>query len=294
MATLREIKSRIGGIKSTEKITRAMKMISSIKFRKAQMKILSARPYARKIDEILRNLIPTLDDIDNPLLVERETKKICLVIVTSDRGMCGSFNTNLFKFVENSIKEKYSEFLDSKNLVLFTIGKKAYTYFSKRNYEIFGRYLNVFDKLDFTQAKTIFKELTEGYAEKKFDKVMVIYNEFKNVVQSQIIEEQLLPIPPFEKADEKGMLANYIFEPSGRDIVENLIPRSLKTQIWRVLLESNASEEAARMTAMETATTNANELIRSLNLIYNRARQAAITREILEIVAGAEALKESA
>ena len=295
MATLREIKSRIGSIKSTEKITRAMKMVSSVKFRKAQMRILAARPYAKKIDEILKNLIPTLEDNDNQLVITRpEVKKICIVVITADRGLAGSFNTNLIKHVESTIKTTYAEYYNSKNLSLFTIGKKAYSHFSKRNYEIYGRFLNVFDKLEFSQAQTIFNELVKGYLEKQFDKVVVIYNEFKSVMQASITEEQILPVPPFVKEEgTKNILANYIYEPSSKEIVENLIPRSLKTQIWRMLLESNASEEAARMTAMEMATTNANELIKTLQLQYNRARQAAITREILEIVGGAEALKES-
>lgn len=294
MATLREIKSRIGSIKSTEKITRAMKMVSSVKFRKAQMRILAARPYAKKIDEILKNLIPTLEDNDNQLIIPREVKRICVVIITADRGLAGSFNTNLIKNAENTIKTTYAEYYNSKNLSLFTIGKKAYSHFSRRNYEIYGRFLNVFDKLEFSQAQAIFNELVKGYLEKQFDKVVVIYNEFKSVMQAQITEEQLLPVPAYKKEDgTKNILANYIFEPSSKEIVENLIPRSLKTQIWRMLLESNASEEAARMTAMEMATTNANELIKFLQLQYNRARQAAITREILEIVGGAEALSES-
>lgn len=294
MATLREIKSRIGSIRNIEKITNAMKMVASVKFRKAQMNVVAARPYARKIDEILRNLIPTVEDFDNDLLKEREVKKLCVVVVTSDRGLCGSFNTNLIKHVENSLKTTFSGFYNAKELTLISIGKKGYDHFNKRHYEFFARYTNIFDKLQFSIAQTIIEEVMAGYCEKKFDKVVVIYNEFKSVAQSKIVEEQIIPIPPYPK--EKGVrniLSNYIYEPSSKEIVEHLLPRSLKTQIWRILLESYASEQAAQMTAMDSATTNANDLMKTLQLSYNRARQASITKEILEIVGGAEALQET-
>jgi len=295
MATLREIRSRIISIKSTEKITRAMKMVASVKFRKAQMNVVAARPYAKKLDEILRNLLPSVEDIaDNPLLSPREAKKLCLAVVTSDRGLCGSFNTNLIKHVEHSTAGDYAEYYNAHNLSLFTIGKKSFDYFRKRHYEIIGKSTGIFDRLNFANAKEIVGELVKGYLDKKFDKVIVVYNEFKSVVHSQITEVQLLPIPPVvNQSDTKPKVPNYIFEPSGKEIVESLLPRSLKTKIWQVLLESNASEQAARMTAMEMATTNANELIKSLNLSYNKARQASITKELLEVVSGAEALKES-
>lgn len=291
MATLREIKSRIGSIKSTEKITRAMKMVASVKFRKAQQSVVAARPYARKIGDILRNLIPTLESYDNDLLKQREIKKVCVVVVAADRGLCGSFNTNLLKNATNIINEKYGTYLASHDLTLFPIGRKSFEFFSKRGYDLYAKSVGIFDRLDFAEVQNIVKEIINGYREKRFDKVVVIYNEFKSVVQSKTVEEQFLPIPPFEAAEgEKQMLQNYIFEPSSEDIVENLLPRHLNTQIWRILLESNASEQAARMTAMDTATSNANDLVKTLNLQYNRARQAKITTEILEIVGGAEAL----
>ena len=294
MATLREIKRRIGSIKSTEKITRAMKMVASVKFRKAQQNVVAARPYARKIDEILRNLIPGIEDLDNKLLKEREIKRLLAVVVSSDRGLCGSFNTNLLKLATNTITNNYSSYYNRHNLTLFTVGRKSFDYFSKRGFDIYARAINVFDRLNFSDAENIVKEIIKGYIENKFDKVIVIYNEFKSVVQSKIVEEQFLPIPPFVSEGEKVRISNYIFEPSGKEIINNLLPRHLNTQIWRVLLESYASEQAARMTAMDTATTNANDLVKTLNLTYNRARQAAITKEILEVVGGAEALRESA
>lgn len=294
MATLREIRDRIGSIKNTEKITRAMKMIASVKFRKAQQNVVAARPYAKKISEILRNLIPTIESFDNELLKQREIKKICVVVVASDRGLCGSFNTNLLKTATHVINDKYGDFLKSHDLTIFPIGKKAYDYFSKRNYDLYAKSTNVFDKLTFADAQNVVKEIISGYLQKKFDKVVIVYNEFKSVVQSNTLEEQFLPIPPFEHEEgHKHKVSNYIFEPSSVDIVDNLLPRHLNTQIWRVLLESFASEQAARMTAMDSATTNANDLLQSLNLTYNRARQAKITTEILEIVGGAEALSEA-
>jgi F-type H+-transporting ATPase subunit gamma len=271
-----------------------MKMVASVKFRKAQQNVVAARPYARKIDEILRNLIPSIEDIDNKLLKEKEIKKVLAVVVASDRGLCGSFNTNLLKSAANTIEGKYSDYSGRHNLTLFTVGRKSYDFFSKRGFDIYARAVNVFDRLNFSDAEKIVKEIIKGYTENKFDKVIVIYNEFKSVVQSKIAEEQFLPIPPFISGGEKVRISNYIFEPSGKEIINNLLPRHLNTQIWRVLLESYASEQAARMTAMDTATTNANDLVKTLNLTYNRARQAAITKEILEVVGGAEALRESA
>lgn len=294
MATLREIRDRINSIRNTEKITKAMKMIASVKFRKAQQNVVAARPYAKKISEILQNLIPTLENFDNELTQQRECKKLCVVAVSADRGLCGSFNTNLLKSAVNIINTKYTEFLSNQDLTIFPVGKKAYDFFAKRNYDLYARSINIFDRLAFSDAQSIVKEIINGYKQKRFDKVIIIYNEFKSVIQSKITEEQFLPIPRFEsETKDKQKLSNYIFEPSSEEIVNNLLPRHLNTQIWRILLESFASEQAARMTAMDSATSNANELLQSLNLTYNRARQAKITTELLEIVAGAEALNKA-
>lgn len=294
MATLREIRDRIGSIKNTEKITKAMKMIASVKFRKAQQNLIAARPYALKIRDILRNLIPTIESIDNELLQQREISKICVVVIASDRGLCGSFNTNLLKTAATIIHDKYSDFYKSHDLTVFPIGKKAYDHFAKRNYDLYARSINVFDRLTFADAQNIVKEIINGYIEKRFDKVVIVYNEFKSIVNTQTVEEQFLPIPPFEaELGEKSKVSSYIFEPSSVDIINHLLPKHLNTQIWRSLLESFASEQASRMTAMDAATTNANDLLNSLNLTYNRARQAKITTEILEIVGGAEALSKA-
>lgn len=294
MATLREIKSRISSIKNTEKITRAMKMVAAVKFRKAQENVIAARPYARKIAEILKSLIPTVEDIENELLKEREVKRICLVVVTSDRGFAGPFNTNLIKEAERLIKEKYADFYNSHNLTLVTLGKKSFDFFSKRNYDIFARYVGIFDRIEFASARKVVTDLLDGYLDKKFDKVIIIYNEFKSAAQARITEEQFLPILSIDDAEEETEnVADFIFEPAAKDIIDYLLPKHLNTQIWRVMLESYASEQAARMMAMESATSNANDLIKTLLLTYNKARQAAITKELLEVVSGAEALKES-
>lgn len=292
MATLKEIKIRINSIKSTEKITRAMKMVAAVKFRKAQESILSARPYAKKIGEILSSLSKSVENIDNDLLTEREVNKVCIILVTSDRGLCGSFNTNLIKYAENAIKTTYADYYNTHNLTMVCIGRKGYTHFFKRQYDIFARYISVFDKLDFFHAKDIVSEIISGYMEKKFDKIVFIYQEFKNAATTKVVEEQFLPIPSISTENEH-IVTNYIFEPSAREIINTLLPRHLNTQAWRVLLESNASEQASRMTAMESATKNANDLMKDLQLYYNKARQTAITKEILEVSGGAEALKEA-
>jgi F-type H+-transporting ATPase subunit gamma len=296
MATLREIRRRISSVKSIEKITRAMKMVAAVKFRKAQINVLAARPYARKIDEIIKSLIPDDEHIRNELLEEREVERVCITVVTADRGMAGAFNSNLIKHAENSIREKYRNYLDNDNFSLICIGKKGFDYFSKAGYEIYAKYINLFDRLIFNSAVNVVADMLSGYKEKKFDKVIIIYNEFKSAVQSRIIEEQFLPILSLEEPNPgelRTLITNFIYEPAPKEIIDYLLPKHLNTQIWRILLESYASEQAARMTAMDSATNNATELIDTLQLFYNKARQSAITKELLEIVAGADALKES-
>lgn len=277
-----------------------MKMVAAVKFRKAQINVLAARPYARKISEIIKSLVPSVENLENELLEEREVKKVCIVVVTADRGMAGAFNSNLIKAAESMIRTKYNEYLSPGNLSLICIGKKNFDYFSKAGYEIYAKYLSLFDKLIFDYAITVVNDILAGYREKVFDKVIVIYNEFKSAVQSKIVDEQFLPIVSLEEdlstgteTKYKNVTTNFIYEPASKDIVDYLLPKHLNTQIWRILLESYASEQAARMTAMDSATINATELIDNLQLFYNKARQASITKELLEIVAGADALKET-
>lgn len=290
MATLREIRRRITGVRNTQKITKAMKMVAAARLRRAQEAIISTRPYARKLGELLRHLVTKVDVNLNPLLVGRETKNVLLVAVTADRGLCGSFNSNIIKAAVQHLQTQTGV-----NVKVVAIGRKGSDYFGKRNYDVVGKHVGVFHSLDFSQARAIVQELTNGYLSGQFDKVEIIYNEFKSVIQQRIVIEQLLPIPPEETQPAKDLRAlaqvDYIYEPSSAEIINAIVPRHLNFQMWRVLLESNAAEQGARMSAMDNATENARELIRDLTLEFNNARQAAITKELLEIVSGAEALK---
>ena len=298
MATLREIRQRITGVKSTQKITKAMKMVAAAKLRRAQEGIVATRPYANKMKQLMRHLVTKVDPTINPLLSPREVKKVAVVIVSSDRGLCGAFNTNIIKAAVNHMQANYAEQLEAGvGVKIITVGKKAFDFFNKRDYEIYSKHVGIFAAIDFNHARAIVAELTEGYLKGEFDKVELIYNEFKSVIQQRIVVEQLLPIPPEELHATNNLKSlaqvEYIYEPSAHEIINALVPRHLNFQMWRVLLESNAAEQGARMTAMDNATTNASEMIRDLTLSYNKARQAAITKELLEIVSGAEALKKA-
>ncbi|HQI41638.1 MAG: ATP synthase F1 subunit gamma [Ignavibacteriales bacterium UTCHB2] len=292
MATLRDIKLRIKGVKSTQQITKAMKMVAAAKLRRATEAILNARPYSKKISTLLSHLVTEEDRGLNPLFLQREVKNIAIVVVTADRGLCGAFNTNIIKEAARYIYEEVKS--PNENYLLYCLGKKGSDYFRKRNYNIGQTYPGIFSQLDYATAQNLVNELIDKYLDSTIDKVILIFNEFKSIIQQKIVVEQFLPIAPPEKDNSgKYETANYILEPDQKSIFNYLIPKHLKAQMWRVLLESNASEFAARMTAMDNATTNAKELIRTLSLTYNSKRQAAITTEILEIVSGANALKES-
>ncbi len=298
MATLREIRRRIAGIKSTQQITKAMKMVAAAKLRRAQENIIAARPYARKMNEVLRHLVTKVDVNLSPLLSPREVGKVTLVVVTADRGLCGSFNSNIIKTTTAHIGQQYKDFYENNCLKIICVGRKGYDFFIKRDYEIIGKHTGFFNTLNFGHAREIVQEIVDGYLKREFDKVEVIYNEFKSVIQQKIVIEQFLPIPPEEissTAAEKKLLAqvDYIYEPSSKEIIDALLPKHLNFQMWRILLESNAAEQGARMIAMDNATENAKELIQMLQLSYNKARQAAITKELLEIVSGAEALRKA-
>jgi len=290
MATLRDIKNRIVGVKSTQKITRAMKMIATAKLRGAQQRIVGARPYANKIGEMLSRLAADDSLQANPFFAARPVKKICVVVVTADRGLCGAFNTNIIREATSYINEEQK---NENSVSVFTLGKKATEYFGRRNYTIEGKIVGLFSTLEYQSALQLYNDLVPKYLNGELDKIVLVYNEFVSMIQQRIVKVQLLPIPFNLENKEVKASANYIFEPNQLSIFESLIPKHLKVQIWRALLESNAAELSARMTAMDNATTNAQELIRSLNLKYNKERQAAITKEILEIVSGANALKAS-
>lgn len=298
MATLREIRRRISGVKSIQKITKAMKMVAAARLRRAQEGILSARPYARKIKELTAHLVSEIDTSIHPLLLPREVKKTLLVVVTFDRGLCGAFNSNIIKTATSYVRDNFpADKRVEHQIRLLCIGKKGNEFFSKRDYEIHSRHVGIFQHLEFMNAKAIMAGLVSGYLAGEFDKVDVIYNEFKNVLQQRIVIEQLLPIPSEQLTNEGPYVVrsqvDYIYEPSLKEIIDDLLPRHLNFQMWRILLESNAAGLGAQMSAMDNATENAKELITDLTLSYNKARQASITKELLEIVAGAEALKKA-
>jgi len=290
MATLRDIRNRIIGVQSTQKITKAMKMVAAAKLRRAQEAIVKARPYAAKISEMLKHLITEEQRAVNPFLQQREVKSALVVVITADRGLCGTFNSNLIKeaaqLIDQDLKEKGCA------VSLYCIGKKGYEYFRKRNYSIAGYKIGVFQKLRFDAALSVSNELIRLFLNGSFDVVHVVYNEFKTVATQKVNTVQYLPVPLSKESVRASEETDYIFEKDQASIFETVLPQYLNSQLWRYFLESNASEYGAQMTAMENATTNAGELIRSLQVTYNKERQGAITTEILEIVSGANALKK--
>ncbi|MDG1451253.1 MAG: ATP synthase F1 subunit gamma [Polaribacter sp.] len=286
MANLKEIRNRITSIKSTMQITSAMKMVSAAKLKKAQDAISAMRPYSSKLTELLQNLSATLDsDAGGVYSTQREVSKVLIVVVTSNRGLCGGFNSSITKKVVSIVEEKYS----TAEVDLFSIGKKGADVLSK-NFNIAATNNDVFDALTFDNVATIAEELMKLYVAGTYDKIEIVYNQFKNAATQIPQVEQFLPIKPIEQEDATAVNSDYIFEPSKIEIVEALIPKSLKNQLYKAIRDSFASEHGARMTAMHKATDNATELRDELLLTYNKARQAAITNEILEIVGGAEAL----
>ena len=297
MANLKEVKGRIQSVTSTQQITKAMKMVAAAKLRKAQDRIIQLRPYAEKLSGVMQNVSRTIDNqaIDNPYGQEREVNAVLLVVISSDRGLCGAFNSNIFKHTQNLIADKYSSIGASGNLHILPIGKRAYEYYKKRGYSIIDTYYDLFNFLDFDHVRAAAEYTMKSFVSQEFDKIEIIYNEFKNVATQIIRNEQFLPILPIESSEETNIQnIDFIAEPNEVFIFNEIIPKSLKIQFYKSLLESNASEHGARMTAMGQATDNAGELLKELKLTYNRTRQAAITKEILEIVGGAEALaKES-
>lgn len=292
MATLRDIKRRIVGVKNTQQITKAMKMVAAAKLRRAQDNIISARPYSRMIRQVLNNLLSAEKNIDSPLLANRIPEKVAIVILTSDRGLCGSFNMNIIREAEDLIKNEYENQLAENNISLYCFGKKGYEYFSKRDYRIEGNYSGIFNDLKFESATKFMNSMITKFVNLELDRVIIVYNKFKSVIQHDKTIEQVLPIVADQTDSEDHLFqTEYIYEPDKVSILKSLLPKFLNSALWNALLESYAAELGARMTAMDMATENAKELIRTLNITYNKERQAAITTEILEIVSGAEALK---
>jgi F-type H+-transporting ATPase subunit gamma len=296
MANLKEVKNRIASVVSTQQITKAMKMVAAAKLRKSQDRITQMRPYALKLDAILRNLseAQTSSDGDNWYSQVREEKRILIVAISSDRGLCGSFNSSIFKGVGRLVSEKYQHQFTKGNVVILPIGRKSAEYFTKRKFEVLNNYVGLFGNLTFEGASAVADTIMKIYQAGGVDKVELVYNEFKNVATQIQRTEQLLPVLlPVETSKVKSNPIDYIYQPSQKEIISEMIPNSLKVQIFKALLDSNAAENGARMTAMDKATENAGELLKELRLSYNRSRQAAITKEILEIVGGAEALKSA-
>ncbi len=293
MPSLREIRGRIVGVKKTQKITKAMKMVAAAKLRRAQSNVVQARPYAGKMKELLQLLSANPATAMNPFIAIRPVHAVAVVVVTSDRGLCGAFNSNLVKLAERHIQANYAELNAQGKVRLFCVGKKGADYFTKRGYTIAGKYIGVYNNLVFSQAQSVARDVLDGYLKGGFDQVDIIYNEFKSVAQQKGVIEQFLPIPKAEMEASTQRNVDYIYEPSDLAIMDSLVPKHLNFVVWKALLESNASEQGARMAAMENATSNASELISALQLSYNKARQASITSELLEIVGGAEALQQA-
>ncbi len=289
MASLKEVKTRISSVTSTQQITKAMKMVAAAKLRKSQDRIIQMRPFAQKMTAIVQNLSSGNNDGDTWYSTVRKEEKILIVAISSDRGLCGSFNSNIFKAVLRLIQEKYSTQQAKRNVTILSIGKKTFDYFSKRQYPLVGDHVNIFQGLTFEKVAEAGQYLIDSFRRGKFDKIEIIYNQFKNIATQVLITEQFLPVLPLASAKKQDI--DYIFQPNQEEIISGLIPKSLKVQLYKAVLDSNASENGARMTAMDKANENAGELLKDLKLMYNRTRQAAITKEILEIVAGAEALK---
>ncbi|MHB2149205.1 ATP synthase F1 subunit gamma [Calditrichota bacterium LG25] len=289
MANLREIRKRIASVRSTQQITKAMKMVAAAKLRRAQENIVAFRPYSYELRDLIAHLTALMGDKKEvPLMIHRPVQKVLLVVVTADRGLCGAFNHNIIRRAH----ERVQEYQDTE-VELYLVGRKGLEYFRKRPVTINTSKINFFNDLSFHDAVEVTDTILRIYQEQRFDRVEFIYNEFKSAVQQNVIVEQFLPFVPDEEMVKSPEQVDFLYEPDKKTILNAIIPRHLRVQTWRILLESNAAEQGARMTAMENATDNAEEMVHQLTIFYNRSRQASITTEISEIVSGAEALKES-
>ncbi len=292
MANLKEVRSRISSVSSTQQITKAMKMVAAAKLRRAQENITQMRPYAQKLSQMLSTVSAGAESAsESPYSIARPIERVLMVVITSDRGLCGAFNANVTKAALNRINEQYADQNRQGNVKILAIGKKGAETMTRRGFDVNATFVNTFSNLSFATVRAAAEDVMDDFRVGQFDVVELIFNESLNVATQVIRVEQMLPIVP-APADPKasGNRVNYIFEPSEEAIITEPIPKTLKIQLYKAVLESNASEHGARMTAMDKATENAGELLKDLKLVYNRTRQAAITTEILEIVAGAEAL----
>lgn len=292
MPSLKEVRNRIVSVNSTTQITKAMKMVSAAKLRRAQDAILQMRPYATKLNELIATVSANTEvGATSPFTTVRQVEKVLVVVVTSDRGLCGAFNANIIKAALAAINEKYPSQAAKGNVEILALGKKGGEALQRRSFKVNDTYMGIFQNLNFAHARSAAEAIMTAFEEGKYDVVELVYNEFKNVATQILRVDQMLPLVDKKADASKASKIDYIFEPSEEEIVLELIPKAIKMQLFKAVLESNASEHGARMTAMDKATDNANELLRSLKIEYNRSRQAAITKEILEIVGGAEALK---
>jgi F-type H+-transporting ATPase subunit gamma len=295
---LKEVRNRIKSVISTQQITKAMKMVSAAKLRRAQDRITQMRPYSQKLSEMLSNIVSAAEgDVNVDLSVAREVKNALVVVMTSDRGLCGAFNTNINKTGLQLIRTKYAA-LNPKNVHVLCIGKKSAQFFKKYSYTVIETHIELYANLKFDAVALLAEELMAAYTTKQYDAVDMVYSRFKNAATQIFTAEQFLPIAKIEAAQSvvaqpanKSIKADFIFEPTQAEIIETLMPKILKVQLFKGLLDTNASEHGARMTAMDKASENANEILKNLKISYNRARQAAITTELSEIVAGAAALQ---
>jgi F-type H+-transporting ATPase subunit gamma len=291
MATLRDIQRRIKSVQSTQKITKAMKLVAAAKFRRAQERILEARPYAKKMNELLGSLVERAGDITHPLLARRDTGRKRLVIVTADKGLCGAFNSNILR---ESLR--FLRGADEASVTLVVVGKKARDFYRRRHFTVKSELLGFWDRLAYSHAQEIANGVMRDYLAEEVDEVQLMYNEFRSVAVQRPVRQQLLPIQADAESDDKddaGPSEEYIYEPGPESILASLLPRHVTTQVYRALMESAAGEYGARMTAMEAASKNAREMINVLTIQYNKARQERITKELLDIVGGAEALRQS-
>lgn len=287
---LKEVRNRIKSVQGTQQITKAMKMVSAAKLRRAQDAITQMRPYAQKLQEMLSNIVSSSDgSVNMSLAAERPVDKVLIIVVTSDRGLCGGYNSNLIKMGKLLIKEKYAAQNAKGNVMVLPIGKKGYEHFKKNGFKVYDKYWDIFTGLSFEKVQAAAGYAMEAFSAKEVDAVEVVYSEFKNAATQRFVTEQFLPVQKVT-AKEGQKKADFIFEPDKATLINELMPKILNTQLYKAVLDGNASEHGARMTAMDKASDNANELLKSLKISYNRARQAAITTELTEIVSGAAAL----
>jgi F-type H+-transporting ATPase subunit gamma len=289
---LKEVRNRIKSVTSTQQITKAMKMVSAAKLRRAQDAITQMRPYSQKLQEMLSNIVSSLSgDANLPLAVDRFPERVLLIPITSDRGLAGAYNTNVIKLTRETIREKYAAQAAKGNVTILPMGKKGYDYFQRHNFKVVDNFWNVFSNLSFESVREAAVYAQEAFLRGEYDRVELVYSQFRNAATQKFVSEPFLPIPRIRKVEGSKKETDFIYEPDMETLLIELMPKILNTQVYKAILDANASEHGARMTAMDKASENAAELLRSLKISYNRARQAAITTELTEIVSGAAALQ---